>query len=88
MQIKYLNKDYTKELGKLKKELWIHQKIRKILNNFTDKDYDKLIDLINKDKVKEILKKQDRDSPFSLLKQVIFAEPRFLLFMRKFIKDL
>ena len=66
----------------------IHLKIRQVLNNFSDKDYYKLIDLMNKDKVKDILKKHNRDSPFSILKQVILVEPRFLLYIRKFINDL
>ncbi|MBW2965614.1 NAD(P)/FAD-dependent oxidoreductase, partial [Candidatus Woesearchaeota archaeon] len=58
------NKDYKKELKQLERELWIHLKIRQVLNNFSDKDYDKLIDLVSKDKIKEIFKKHSRDSPF------------------------
>jgi geranylgeranyl reductase family protein len=82
------NKDYEKELSKLKRELWIHLKIRQMLNNFSDKDYDKLVSLVDNEKVKDILKKHNRDTLFSMIKQIISAEPRLLLYIRKFIKYL
>jgi geranylgeranyl reductase family protein len=76
-------KYYSKELKKLNRDMWIHLIIRQTLNNFSDKDYDKLIDLIGKDKVQEILKNNDRDSPFRMLRKVVFAEPKLLLYIRK-----
>lgn len=79
------SKDYDKELKKLNRELWVHLKIRKILNNFSDKDYDKLVNLLGKEKVKEVLKNNNRDSPFRVLKKAIFAEPKLLGFIRKYL---
>jgi len=79
------NKDYSKELKRLNRELGIHLKARQMLNNFSDKDYDKLINLVENNKVKDILKNNDRDSPFKVLRKVVFAEPRFLGFIRKYL---
>ncbi|MBW2982375.1 NAD(P)/FAD-dependent oxidoreductase [Candidatus Woesearchaeota archaeon] len=78
------DKNYEKELRKLNKEMRIHLKARKMLNNFSDKDYDKLINLVNNEKIKNILKENNRDSPFSILKKVIFAEPKLLLYIKNF----
>jgi geranylgeranyl reductase family protein len=76
------DKNYRKELKKLKREMWIHLKVRQILNNFDDKDYDKLVEIIGKEKIQDILRKHDRDSPFKILK-VVLAEPRLLLYIKK-----
>ena len=76
-------KNYRKELKKLNREMWIHLKTRQMLNNFNDKDYDGLVHMINNGKVKEALQKHDRDSPFKILRKVVFAEPKLLGFIRK-----
>ncbi|HLG25064.1 MAG TPA: NAD(P)/FAD-dependent oxidoreductase [Candidatus Nanoarchaeia archaeon] len=77
-------KSYTKEFRKHSgRELLLHLKIRNILNNFKDKDYDKLLDLMAKEKVKKILKKYDRDTPIPLVANLLLKEPRFLGFSGK-----
>ena len=62
------------------RELLLHLRIRNILNKFSDKDYDKLLNLMNKEKVKKILKRYDRDTPIPLVANLLLSEPRFLLF--------
>lgn len=77
------NKDYNKEFRKKTgRELVLHLKIRNILNKFLDKDYDYLLNLMNQEKVKKILKKYDRDTPIPLVFNLLLKEPRFLLFSR------
>ncbi|MCK5282709.1 MAG: NAD(P)/FAD-dependent oxidoreductase [Nanoarchaeota archaeon] len=74
-------KDYQKEWKKqLGKDLWIHLMLRKYLNRFKDKDYDKLVDMLKNDKLKNILETQSRDVPSSFMLKIILAEPGLLSF--------
>lgn len=74
-------KNYSKEFKKQSgKELLLHLRIRKILNKFSDEDYDKLLKLMDSEKVKSILKKYDRDTPIPLVANLLLKEPRFLSF--------
>ena len=77
---KNYNKEYKKQSGR---ELKLHLRIRNILNNFSDKDYDELLELMAQEKVKKILKKYDRDTPIPLVTNLLLKEPRFLLYARK-----
>ena len=77
------NKDYDKEFKKQSgKELSLHLKLRRALNKFSDKDYDHLLNLMNQEKVKKILKKYDRDNPIPLVLNLMLKEPKFLLYSR------
>jgi digeranylgeranylglycerophospholipid reductase len=77
------NKNYNEEFRKQSgKELSVHLKIRNTLNRFSDKDYDYLLKLMSQEKVKEILKKYDRDTPIPLVTELLLKEPKFLLFSK------
>ncbi|MBI2650678.1 NAD(P)/FAD-dependent oxidoreductase [Candidatus Woesearchaeota archaeon] len=77
------NKDYNREFKRQSgKELLLHLRIRNLLNKFSDRDYDKLLGLMSKEKVRRILKKYDRDTPIPLVANLLLKEPRFLLFSR------
>lgn len=77
------NKDYNKKFRKQSgRELLLHLKIRNALNRFSDKDYGKLLDLMNQEKVKKVLKKYDRDTPIPLVANLLLKEPRFLHFSK------
>jgi len=65
------------------KELWLHLKVRNILNNFKDNDYDRLLGLMDSQKVRGILSKYDRDTPIPLLLNLALKEPRFFQFLPK-----
>ena len=73
-------KNYEKELKKLKKELWIHHKIREFLDKFSEKDYDLLVKLAKRPKVKRLFEKVDRDNIIKIISKLFFIEPRFLYF--------
>ena len=73
---KNYNKEFRKQSGR---ELMLHLRIRNILNKFSDADYDKLLNLMEKEKVRKILKKYDRDTPLPLVINILLKEPRFLL---------
>ena len=77
------NKNYNREFKRRSgRDLLLHLKIRNMLNKFSDKDYDMLLNLMSQEKVKKILKKYDRDSPLPLLANLLIREPRFLCFSK------
>jgi len=78
------NEDYEKYWRKkVEKDLRLHLMIRNILNRFTDKDYNYLIKLTKKERVKKIIERYDRDFPMKILFKLLVHEPRFLLFLGK-----
>ncbi|MAG08356.1 hypothetical protein CMO89_02700 [Candidatus Woesearchaeota archaeon] len=78
------NKDYNRLWRKrFGRELWLSLFSRKILDKFSLKDYEDLIELLNKGKAKELLENHDRDFPSKFLFKLALREPRLLLFLRK-----
>lgn len=75
-------KDYEKEVSPLKRKMWVHLKIQKIFNKFSDQDWDKLIVYVKQPKVQTIFEKHTRDNPFPLVLLSLLAEPRFLYFLK------
>jgi len=78
-------KNYEKALKSINRELYIHLFIRNILNKFNDKDFSNLIKLMNKEKIKKILKQSSREYPSKLMIKLLLIEPRFILFARKIL---
>jgi len=79
-------KDYQKLWKKkIGKDLHVHLLMRKILNKFSNKDYDKLIKLTSQDKIKSILSTKDREHASNIALKMILKEPKFLGFLRYFI---
>jgi flavin-dependent dehydrogenase len=74
--------NFKKNLGK---ELSLALRIRKMMDKFNPSDYDNLISLCEKDKVKKILEKHDRDYPSKMLFKLMVAQPGFLKFMKKLV---
>ncbi len=73
---------WRKRIGK---DLAIALKMRKILDKFNENDFNKLVGLCDKKKVKEILETYDRDFPSKFVAKLILAEPRFLKFSTKIL---
>jgi flavin-dependent dehydrogenase len=72
------HKNYKKELQKINKELWLHLKIRCFLDNFSDKDYNELIELMKDKKIMQALKDHNRDNPKRLLFKILSSRPSLL----------
>ena len=79
------NKDYTTELKQLNKDLKYNLMIRKILDKFSEKDLDKLVSLVKKPKLKNILETFDRDYPSKFIFKILLTEPRLLYFIKNLI---
>lgn len=82
------NKDYQNQTIKLRLSLQTHKIIRTTLNNFTDKDYNQLINEIKKKNVQKILYSTSRDNPVKLLTKLTLANPQFLKFTPKLFQKL
>src|SRR3989338_687346 len=80
------NKNYNKEFKKNSgRGLLLHLMIRKILYNFSDKDYDSLLKLMGQERIRKTLKKYDRDNPIPLVIALLLKEPRFMgIILKKF----
>ncbi len=78
-------KDYKKELKKLNRKLKLHLKIRQVLNNFSDKDYNDLLKKLNNPKIKQIMNKYSRDNPKKLILGILLKKPSVLKYTTKFI---
>jgi geranylgeranyl reductase family protein len=77
------SKDYAKLLKRrLNLSLSLHLKLRKILDNFSEKDTKYLIKLCNQKKIKKTLGRTDRENPIKLLLLLAIKEPRFLFFLK------
>ena len=79
------NKDYEKEVKPLAKRLKLHLMVRKMLDKFSDEDWDKLVSYINQPKVQKAFEKYTRDNPIPLVTMAVLKEPRFLYFIKYLI---
>ena len=75
-------KDYTQELAPVRKKMWIHLQIQKIISQFSDKDWDKLISYVRQPEIQELFEKYTRDNPIPLVANTLLREPRFLYFLK------
>jgi len=73
---------YEKNLRQLRKELWLHSKLRRMLNKFSDEDYSRLIRLMSCQKIKSILYRHPREYPSRFLLKLLLAEPRLACFCK------
>ncbi len=67
-----------KESGRLKRELDLHLLVRRLLDGFTDADYDTLIDFLNGN-LKEVLSERTRDELSQMYLKLIASQPRLVM---------
>jgi len=89
MAAKIFAKDMDKYSSNVRKELSrdlrLNLMIRKVMDKFSSKDYDELLSLFAKDKVKEVIETHDRDFPSKFLLKLLLREPRLLKFGKKLV---
>lgn len=73
-------KDYEKEIYPLRKKMRMHLQVQKILEKFSDKDWDKLVSYVSQPKIQKVFEKYTRDNPIPLVSMALVKEPRFLRF--------
>ncbi len=69
--------------ARLEKDLWISLMMRKVMNRFSDKDYNFLIQIFSKEKNMKLLEEFDRDEPRKFAFRLMLQEPRLLFLSRK-----
>lgn len=72
------NTFYDAELRPLRGELFAHALVRRVLDGFTDEDYDQLLGLLNR-RTLEILGRYHRDRLARALWLLLLSQPRWLL---------
>ncbi len=75
-------KNYHKALDPVRRKLWLHLQIRRIMDKFSDDDWDYLLKLVNQEKVKSVFTKYARDNPIPLVTNVLIKEPHLLYFLK------
>lgn len=79
-------KNYQKNCKKrFGKELRLSLMLRNIMYNFKEKDYNKLIKIMNKESNKKLLLEFNRDTPSKFIFKLIKNEPRLLQFLPKLL---
>tara|TARA_Y100000310_G_scaffold342898_1_gene448134 strand:+ start:1700 stop:2791 length:1092 start_codon:yes stop_codon:yes gene_type:complete len=74
---------YVKDLRSVRFQLWLHLRLRRMFDAFSDKDWDYLVHLMDKEKIKKILSSHTRERPSSILMKAVLKEPRFLKYTSK-----
>lgn len=69
---------YERELRPLRRELDAHALVRRVLDGFTDQDYDELLGLLNR-RALDVLSRYNRDRLAHALWRLLPAQPRWLL---------
>ncbi len=54
-----------------------------MMNKFTNKDWDDLINTFNKESLKEVLGSGSRDKPIEMIFKTLIKEPKLMLFAKK-----
>ncbi len=81
------NKNYEREWRtKLKKELWVHYRLRKVLNKFSDKDFNNLVKICGSERVRGVIGRESREFPSKLILKLILNEPKLLGFAKLLFK--
>ena len=76
------NTSYSKALSPLRRELWIHEKIRRMLDKFSDSDYERLVNWMSNKRVQKVLYENPREYPSRFMLKILLAEPRLLMFLK------
>jgi geranylgeranyl reductase family protein len=75
------NDNYPDSVKKIMRNLKISLLVRNRLNRFKEKEYEKLIDLIDDKKIKRILSDTTRDDPLKLGINVLIKKPELIIFL-------
>jgi flavin-dependent dehydrogenase len=67
-----------KEVGSLKRELDLHLLVRRLLDGFTDEDYDALLDFLDGE-LKQALSERTRDELSKMYLKLIASQPRLVM---------
>ena len=79
------NKNYQKEWNRaIGKDLRYHYFIRKALDSFSTKDHDSLINILNKQRSRNLIETFDREFPSKFAKKMVLTNLSLLSFVKNF----
>ena len=78
-------KGYEKAVKPLAKRLKLHLTVRRILDKFSDNDWDRFISYVAQPKVQRVFEKYTRDNPVPLVTLSFLKEPRLLRFAKHLV---
>ena len=73
---------WKKSIGK---ELYLHLKARNMMDKFQNKDWNRLVDIMNSKECKEVLANNNRDNLSTTLFRLILKKPSLLSFARRIL---
>lgn len=71
-----------KGMKSLKRKMQLHLSLAKMMEKFSDRDWDKLFNYVSQEKVSQILGTYTRDNPLPLISKTLWKEPRLLRFIK------
>jgi len=76
-------KDYAKESkNRLGMSLWLHLKLRNIMDKFDEKQWNNLINIFSRKENKKVIGETSRDNIPKILLKLLINEPKLLYFIR------
>lgn len=79
-------KNYSRQVKKiLYKDLLAHLYMRKLMDKFNEKDWNRLVGCFSDKEMKEVLESVDRDRSAKLISKIIIRNPRILYFLKYII---
>lgn len=78
-------RSYDRLLRSLRRELWLHRRLRRVLDSFSEQDYKRLVALMNDQKVKDVLNSTAREYPSRILLKLALRRPQFCRFAPKLL---
>ncbi len=77
-------KDYVVETKKLRKRLWLHLKVRKVMDKLTVDEWDKLIMVAKSGSVRSVLESHTRENLLPIVLKTLLKEPK-LMFLARYL---
>ena len=77
-------KNYDKETKKLRQRLWLHLKVRKVMDKLTVDEWDKLLMVAKSSSIKKVLESHTRENLFPIILKTITKEPK-LIFLARYL---
>ncbi len=79
--------DYQKRWkARIGKDLYLHLLMRRVMDRFTEKDYNALISVFTKERNRRVLEEFERDYPTRYLFRLMFSEPRLAAYARVLLR--
>ena len=75
-------KNYKSETEILRKRMRLHLLVRKIIDKFSDEDWDRLVKIIKNKEIQSILNKHTRENLLPILIKCLIAEPKLVCFSK------